>query len=464
MTAGRKEETVSRIKRVQPSMLEGPIWKGLIGFAIPIMLGNLFQQLYNTADTLIVGNLLGKQALAAVASSGNLTHMLVGLLQGTAMGAGILIARHYGARDREQLQLAVHTGLAFALLAGIVLSVIGVLITPQILRWMDTPADVLPESIAYFRMYFMGVWSTFLYNMCTGILRNVGDSRRPLYYLIFSSVLNVVLDLVFIRVFHGGVASAALATVLSQAVSAALCLWQLTHTDEICRVELRKIRIHVPTLKHVIRFGLPSGIQHSVTSFANVVVQTNVNAFGSNAMAGCGPYSKIEGFAFLPVTCFSMGLATFVGQNLGAKQHDRVRQGAKFAIPWAMLMAEIIGVLIWTLSPWLISLFNSDPDVVAYGVRQARVVSLFYPLLTLTHCMAGILRGAGKPTVPMAVMMSIWCVFRVLYITVMVRLIPEITVVFTAYPVTWTISSILLVIYYRKADWIHQLDRLDRKQ
>ena len=455
---------MSRNSEARTSMLEGPIWKGLISFAIPIMLGNLFQQLYNTADTIIVGNLLGKEALAAVSSSGNLTHMLVGLLQGISMGAGILIARYYGARDRERLQLAVHTGLAFALSAGVALSVIGMLVAPQILRWMDTPADVLPNSIAYFRTYFMGVWTTFLYNMCTDILRNVGDSRRPLYYLILSSVLNVVLDLLFIGVFHGGVASAALATVIAQAVSAALCLWQLIHTDEVCRVELRKIRIHWPTLGHVVRFGLPSGIQHSVTSFANVVVQTNINAFGSNAMAGCGAYSKIEGFAFLPVTCFSMGLATFVGQNLGARQHDRVRAGVRFALPWAMLMAECIGLLIWICAPWLISLFHSDPAVVAFGVRYARVVSLFYPLLTLSHCMAGILRGAGKPTVPMAVMMGIWCVFRVLYITVMVRLVPDIAVVFTAYPVTWTISSILFVIYYRKADWIHHFDRLEQSR
>jgi len=455
---------MSRVNRSQPSMLEGPIWKGLIFFALPIMLGNLFQTLYNTVDTLIVGNFIGKEALAAVSSSGNLIHLLVGLLQGTAMGAGILIAKNYGAKDKEKLQLAVHTGLTFALIGGLFLSAVGMVLAPVILRWMGTPEDVLPNSIAYFRMYFAGVWTTFLYNMCTGILRNVGDSRRPLYYLILSSILNVVLDLLFVAVFHWGVASAALATVISQFVSAALCLWQLTHTDEICRVDLRMLGIHLPTLKQVVRFGLPSGIQHSVTSLANVVVQSNINAFGSNAMAGCGSYSKIEGFAFLPVTCFSMGLATFVGQNLGARQYDRVRQGVRFALPWAMLMAEFIGVLIWVGSPWLISLFNSDPDVVAYGVRQARVVSLFYPMLTLSHCMGGVFRGAGKSTVPMLVMMGVWCVFRVLYITVMVYLIPDITVVFTAYPVTWTISSVVFIIYYFKADWIHNFDRLDGKK
>ena len=442
-------------------MLEGPIWKGLISFALPILLGNLFQNLYNTVDTLIVGNFIGKEALAAVSSSGNLIHLLVGLLQGTAMGAGILIAKNYGAEDEENLQLAVHTGLTFSLLGGLALSAIGMVLAPVILRWMGTPADVLPNSVAYFRTYFAGVWTTFFYNMCTGILRNVGDSRHPLYYLILSSVLNVGLDLLFVAVLHWGVASAALATVISQLLSALLCLWQLTHTDEICRVDLRKLGIHLPTLKRVVQFGLPSGVQHSVTSLANVVVQSNINAFGSNAMAGCGSYSKIEGFAFLPVTCFSMGLATFVGQNLGAKQYDRVRRGVKVALPMAMLMAEGIGILIWVGAPWLISLFNSDPAVVAYGVRQARVVSLFYPLLTLSHCMAGVFRGAGKSTVPMSVMMGVWCVFRVLYITVMVAWFRNITVVFTAYPVTWSISSILFLVYYVKADWIHNFDRLD---
>ena len=451
-------------QRSRPSLLEGPIWKGLLFFALPIMVGDLFQILYNTVDALIVGNFIGKEALAAVSSSGNLIHLLVGLLQGTAMGAGILIAKHYGAQDKEGLQLAVHTGLTFALLGGLALSVIGVLLAPVILRWMGTPEDVMPNSVAYFRVYFAGVWTMFLYNMCGGILRNVGDSRRPLYYLILSSVINVALDLLFVAVLHWGVASAALATTISQGVSAALCLWKLTHTDQICRVDLRKLGLHMPTLKKVVRFGLPSGVQHSVTSFANVVVQSNINAFGSNAMAGCGSYSKIEGFAFLPVTCFSMGLATFVGQNLGARQHDRVRQGVRFALPWAMLMAELIGILIWVGAPWLIALFNDDPNVIAYGVRQARVVSLFYPMLTLSHCMGGVFRGAGKSTVPMLVMMGVWCVLRVVYITVMVALIPEISVVFTAYPVTWTISSIIFSIYYLKADWIHNFDRLDGRK
>lgn len=394
----------------QPSMIEGSIGKGLLSFAVPIFLGNLFQQLYNTADTLIVGNFIGKEALAAVSSSGNLIFMLVGFLSGMAMGAGVLISKYYGAGDQEKLQRAIHTDLAFGIAAGLLLTVVGVLLTPHILRWMGTPENVLPQSIAYFRTYFYGSAALFLYNISTGILQAVGDSRHPLYYLITSSLINVSLDLLFVGVFRWGVASAAAATAISQGVSALLCLRRLLRTDDVYRVELRRIRVDWSMLGLIVRFGLPSGVQNSVIGFANVMVQANINAFGDSAMAGCGSYSKIEGFAFLPVTCFSMALATFVGQNLGAKRHDRVKQGARFGVACSMLTAEVIGVIIWLAAPFFIGLFNNDPEVVAFGVRQARIISPFYCLLALNHCMAGILRGAGKATVPMAIMMAIWCV------------------------------------------------------
>lgn len=442
-------------------MIEGSIGRGLLSFAVPIFLGNLFQQLYNTADTLIVGNFIGKEALAAVSSSGNLIFMLVGFLSGMAMGAGVLIAKYYGAGNQKRLQAAIHTDLAFGLAAGLFLTVAGVLITPHILRWMGTPENVLPQSIAYFRTYFLGGVFLFLYNISTGILQAVGDSRHPLHYLIISSITNVVLDLLFVGVFRWGVAAAAAATAISQGLSAVLCLRRLIRTDDIYQVDLRQVRIQWPVLREIIRFGLPSGVQNSVIAFANVMVQTNINAFGDSAMAGCGSYSKIEGFAFLPVTCFSMALATFVGQNLGARHHDRVKQGARFGIACSMLTAEAVGAVIWLGAPFFISLFNNDPEVVAFGVRQARIIAPFYCLLALNHCMAGILRGAGKATVPMGIMMAIWCVVRVIYITVMVAVWNDILVVFTAYPLTWTISSILFVIYYFKADWLHTFDRLD---
>ena len=349
----------------QTSMIEGPIWKGLLSFALPIFLGNLFQQLYNTADTLIVGNFIGKEALAAVSSSGNLIFMLVGFLSGMAMGAGVLISKYFGAKDHQRLTTAVHTALAFGLAAGLLMTVVGVLLTPHILGWMGTPENVLPQSVAYFRTYFYGGVAMFLYNICTGILQAVGDSRHPLYYLILSSLINVSLDLLFVGGLRMGVASAAAATVISQGVSALLCLRRLVRTEEVYRVDLRRVRIDWPMLKLIVRFGLPSGVQNSLIGFANVMVQTNINAFGDSAMAGCGSYSKIEGFAFLPVTCFSMGLATFVSQNLGARQHDRVKQGARFGVLCSVVTAEVIGVAIWLGAPFFIALFNNDPEVVA---------------------------------------------------------------------------------------------------
>ena len=450
--------------KLQQSMTEGPIWKGLIYFAIPIFFGNLFQQLYNTADTLIVGNFLGKEALAAVASSGNLIFMMVGFLHGMAMGAGVLIAKHYGAKDYKKMRTAIHTDIAFCLVAGLALTVVGVLLTPHILRWMGTPENVLPNSIAYFRTYFLGSSASFLYNVCTGILQAVGNSRHPLYYLVISSVVNVVLDILFVGVFHWGVWSAAFATVISQIISAALCVWKLLTTTEEYRVRIREIKADFSVLKQIVKFGLPSGVQNSVIAFANVLVQTNINAFGDSAMAGCGSYSKLEGFAFLPVTCFSMALATFVSQNLGAKQHDRVKRGAKLGIFCSMLIAEIVGGLLFVFAPSLIALFNNDPEVVAFGTMQARVISLFFCLLALNHCMAGVFRGAGKATIPMVVMLASWCLLRVTYITVMVRVFKHIAVVFTAYPLTWYLSGVVFTVYYFKADWIHHFDRLDARQ
>ncbi len=472
MDARKKKQEMSidlkkltfRAARPQQSMTEGPIWKGLLYFAIPIFFGNLFQQLYNTADTLIVGNFLGKEALAAVASSGNLIFMMVGFLHGMAMGAGVLIAKHYGAKDYKKMRTAIHTDIAFALIAGIALTVVGVLLTPHILRWMGTPENVLPNSIAYFRTYFLGSSASFLYNVCTGILQAVGNSRHPLYYLVISSCVNVVLDLLFVGVFHWGVWSAALATVISQVLSAVLCVTKLLTTTEEYRVSIREIRLELPVLKQIVGFGLPSGVQNSVIAFANVLVQTNINAFGDSAMAGCGSYSKLEGFAFLPVTCFSMALATFVSQNLGAKQHDRVKKGAKLGVLCSMAVAETVGIILFTFAPALIGLFNNDPEVVAYGTMQARVIALFFCLLALNHCMAGILRGAGKASIPMMVMLGSWCLLRVTYITVMVKVVGHIAVIFTAYPLTWTVSAIIFLIYYFKADWLHNFDRLDEKK
>lgn len=441
------------------SLTEGSIWKSMLLFALPVFLGNVFQQLYNTFDSWVVGNYLGDNALAAVSSSGSLIFMMIGFFNGVAMGAGVIIARCYGAKDYDSMRRAIHTDVAFGLTAGILLTALGVAFTPTILRWMDTPEDVLPQSISYFRYYFCGAIFTVMYNIMVGILHAVGDSRHPLYYLIFSSFVNVVLDLLFVAVFRWGVGSAAIATTISQGVSALLCFRLLLTTKEPYRVELKKIRYHWDSFKDIVRYGLPSGVQNSVIAMANLVVQTNINSFGKAAMAGCGSYSKIEGFAFLPITCFAQALSTFVGQNLGAQQYGRVKKGVRFAVICSVSMAELIGVASYLLAPQLISIFNDSPEVVAYGAAHMRTICLFYCLLALSHCIAGILRGAGKATVPMFIMLGCWCLLRVTYISIAMQHVNELHTVSMAYPITWFASSVLFIIYFYAADWMHAFDR-----
>ncbi len=441
------------------ALTEGSIWKKLIFFAFPIFLGNVFQQFYNTFDAWCVGNFLGDDALAAVSSSGSLVFMMVGFFNGLAMGAGVIIARYFGAKDYEAMQKAIHTDVAFGLCCGTVLTVLGVVLTPTILRWMATPDDVFPQSVIYFRYYFYGAIFTVMYNIFVGILHAVGDSRHPLYYLIFSSFVNVVLDLLFVGYFHWGIGSAALATTISQGISAILCCWRLLREKAPYQLHIKKIRFHKNSLRQIISYGLPSGIQNSVIAVANLVVQTNINSFGKAAMAGCGSYSKIEGFAFLPITCFAQSLSTFVGQNLGAHKYDRVKKCVVIGILTSTILAELVGVVSWIFAPQLIGIFNRQPDVVDYGTRHMRTICLFYCLLALSHCIAGIMRGAGKATVPMFTMLGCWCILRVTYISVAIRIVNRLETISWAYPITWACSSIIFMIYLLRSDWIHAFDR-----
>lgn len=446
------------------NLTEGSIAKNIIKFAIPMFIGNLFQQLYNVADSLVVGNFLGSDALAAVTSTGSLIFLLVGFFNGTAMGAGVIIARFFGAKDHENVKKAIHTDLAFGILCGAIMTLVGVIFAPQILTLMDTPEDVFVQSVLYIRIYFLGSIAVVLYNACMGIMQAVGDSRHPLYYLIFSSAVNILLDLLFNGVFKLGVEYAALATIISQLLATLMCLWRLTGKSQTYRVELRKIGFDKDLLKQIVGIGLPSGLQNSIISIANVVIQANINAFGSAAMAGCGAYFKIEGFVFLPITCFSMALTTFIGQNLGAKQYDRAKKGAAFGIFCSITLAEVIGILVYFFMPRLILLFNAEADVVNYGILQAHTESLFYFLLAFSHTVAGIMRGAGKSTVPMFVMLGCWCIFRITYVTIITSIIPTIQVVFWAYPITWSLSSVVFLIYLLKADWIHNFDRQEDRR
>ena len=448
------------MQRQQRSLTEGTIWKAMLFFALPVFVGNLFQQLYNTFDAWCVGNFIGDDALAAVSSSGSLIFMMISFFNGVSMGAGVVIARSFGARDHDSLEKSIHTAIAFGLVAGAALTVVGVALTPTILRWMGTPQDVLPQSILYFRWFFAGAIFTVMYNIFVGILHAVGDSRHPLYYLIFSTFVNIALDLLFVAVLGFGVGSAAIATTLSQGVSAFLCFLHLLRTDEPYRVRVRSIRFDGKSLRDIIRYGLPSGVQNSVIALANVVVQSNINSFGKFAMAGCGTYAKVEGFAFLPVTCFTQALSTFVGQNLGAGKHERVKKGVGFGIACSCLLAELIGLVSYFFAPQLIGFFSESQEAIDFGVQHMRTICLFYCLLAFSHCIAGILRGAGKATVPMFTMLVCWCLIRVTYITLAVKAVNELTTVSWAYPITWTLSSTFFLIYFLKADWIHAFDRL----
>ena len=440
-------------------MTTGSPYRHMVGFAVPILVSQIFQQLYNTADTFIVGKFLGTEALAAVSSSGTLIFLMISFFMGTAQGAGVVISRYFGAGDEDKVSRAIHTDIAFGLATGVLLTIVGVLFTPTFLVWMKTDPDVLPQAIEYFRYYFLGALAMIMYNILRGIMNAIGDSRRPLVYLIFSSVINVILDLLFVGVFRWGVWSAAIATVISQGASVALCMVHLLKKGHIYTVELRKIRFHWDMLKEVLHYGLPSGFQNSVISIANVLVQTQINSFGKFATAAYGTHAKIEGFAVLPINSFNMAITTFISQNLGAKQHDRAKKGARFGILCAVTMAELIGVVVYLFAPTLVGAFDATPEVVALGVQQARTMALFYCLLAFSHSVAAVCRGAGRAIIPMFIMLSIWCVGRISYIMAVMHFIGEIGYIYWAYPITWGVSSVIYLIYYLKSDWVHGFDR-----
>lgn len=445
-------------------LTEGSIWKGLLRFAFPLFLGNLFQQLYNLVDSLVVGNFCGNDALAAVSSSGNLCFLMIGFFQGVFTGASVIISQRFGAKDEDGVDVAIHNTVFFAVIMGIALSVLGVLFTPQILRWMGTPENVMPNSVLYFRIYCMGLLGLVLYNTATGIFQALGDSKHPLYYLMIASFVNVVLDLLFVVVFDMGVAGTALATIIGQAVSAVLAMLHLMSGRFIITISLHKIRPKKAVLRKIFGLGIPTGIQNSVIALANVVVQTNINAFGANAMAGCGSYSKIEGFMFIPTMCISLALTTFVGQNLGAGKTERVKKGAVIGMGMAFGMATLFGVFFRIFAPNLLQMFSDNPEVIAIGVAQVTVEGLFYGFCAYSHAVAGILRGAGKTTAPMLVMLIVWCVIRIIYITIMVKFIFDIRIVFTAYPLTWIISSVIYTWLYKKGNWMLGMVEFENKK
>ncbi len=451
--SGSQDDSKPQKMKTTKDMTQGSVKKNILTFAIPILFSQIFQQLYNSADSLIVGNFLGKTSLAAVGSSAALILLMVGFFEGCSSGAGVLIAKFFGAGDKENTSKAIHTNVVFGLISGTILTVLGVLLTPYILGLLNIDEEVLPESIMYFRYYFLGVLAVVMYNNFTGILRAVGDSKRPLIYLIVSSVLNIILDLIFVGWMGLGVEWAAIATTISQTVSAVLCFIQLRRKGTVYRIEFKKLKIDKAIFVKILKYGMPTGIQSSVIAMSNLFVQSQINAFGTDAMAGYAAYAKIEGFGFLPINCISMSISTFIGQNLGAMKYDRAKQGAKFVLIMTPIVAECIGLFIFLLAPYLVAMFNADPSVVEYGTMHCRITTLFFCLLTFSHIVAAILRGSGRAIVPMSIMLVCWCLIRAIYIALVSHYFHDIKLVYWAYPITWTLSTIVFFIYYKVANW-----------
>ena len=441
-------------------LTKGSIAKGLVQFTIPVIFGQILQQLYSIADAWVLGNYADNTAFAAVSSTNSLIFLMIGLFNGTAIGGGVVISRYFGAKDEKGVEMAIHTNVLFGLIASVLVTLAGLFLIPQMIKLMKVPEDVLPQSLLYFRIYFAGSATVILYNVFTSIMRALGDSIHPLYYLAFSSVVNVVLDLLLVAKFHQGVAGAAFATVLSQGLSMLLCLMRMRKSKDYTRISWKKIKWYPQMMKKVIQQGLPAGIQNSVISIGNVVIQTNINAFGEFAMTGAGAHSKIEGFVFIPITSMVLTLPTFISQNLGAKEYDRAKKGALFGILTSVILAEGIGLIVYVFSPQLIHIFAKSEEAVRYGVIQERIMTLFYGLMAFSHSATGVLRGSGRSIVPMVTMLGIWCGVRVLYVPIAIQIVPVFQTICWAYPLTWGLSSIVFLIYLLKSNWLHTYDTM----
>ena len=422
----------------------------LILFALPLLIGNLFQQLYNTVDSIVVGNFVSKTALAAVGSTDNIINTIIGFFSGLATGAGVVISHSFGSGDKKALHRAVHTTITLTFVLSIFFTIAGLLLAPLFLKLMATPEDVLPEASAYLRIYFAGVSGLMIYNMGSGILRAVGDSRRPLYILIVCAVTNIVLDLAFVVYLGAGVEGVAYATIISQWISAILVLVILTKEQSDYRLVWKDLRIDKRTTLSILRIGFPAGLQMAITAFSNVFVQSYINQFGSSCMAGWTTYGKLDKFCLLPIQSLGLSITTFVGQNLGAKKMERARKGTAYAVILSIGAALVLMMPVMAAAPMLATLFTNDPEVIAYGVRFIRLMMPFYVAISFNQILSNALRGAGNSVVPMILMMSSFIVFRQIYLFAISHIYNTITSVALGYPFGWILCSVLLLIYYMK--------------
>ena len=435
-------------------MTEGNIWKLLIVFSIPLILGNLLQQMYNTADSIIVGNFVGSNGLAAVGSGTALINLIIAFSQGAAVGAGVIVSQSLGARDKQKTKLAVHTAMCIAIILGMIMSAIGVIFSRDLLVWMKTPSEVLDDSVLYLQIYCGGLIFNIIYNMATGILNAAGNSKRPLIYLAIASVTNIILDLVFIKELKWGVKGAAIATDISQALSCVLAVGYLLRVNSDYKLIIKELKIHGNTAKQIIRVGLPTAIQNMVISFSNVLVQSSVNSYGATAMAGYAAYLKIDGFNILPVLSISMAVTTFTGQNVGAKKPDRIKKGMWNALIMGVIYTVIIGVVLLLTSHTVLGLFTKDNEVITYGQLAMKYFCPFYFLLGILNILAGTVRGAGKGVPPMLILLFSMCIFRILWIKIALPFYSTIDGVFILYPISWVVGMVLMIIYTKFGKWL----------
>lgn len=435
-------------------MTEGSVVKNILFFSVPLILVNLLQQLYNTVDSIIVGNYVGSNALAAIGSSTSLVYLLIAFSQGVSVGAGVVISQRLGQRNKKGVQISVHTALALAGILGIILTVGGILFSKEILLWMNTPEEVLTDAVTYLRLYSAGMVFNVIYNMAAGILNAAGNSRRSLGYLAIASVTNLILDLVFIVGMKMGIAGAAIATNIGQMISCLLAIWFLVRTQTDYKVYLNKIKIHKSTAGLIIKIGLPTGFQNMVISLSNILVQSSVNSFGANAIAGFGAYMKVDGFNVLPVTSFGMAATTFVGQNFGAGKTERVKRGMWMTLGIGILYTITTGILLLIFSETIMHLFSNDPAVIAYGQQAMHFFCPFYWVLSILHALSGTVRGTGKSIPPMVVLLISLCFFRVLWVQFVMPNIASIEGIFMLYPISWAIGSGLMILYTWKGQWL----------
>ena len=437
-------------QKLTVDITEGVIWKQLLLFAFPLLASNILQQLYNTVDSAIVGKFINAEALAAVGSTGSLTGMIIGLFMGIATGAGVVIAQYYGARDVDNLQDSIHTAMALSIISSLILMVLGTLSTPMLLRIMKSPADVIDMSIEYLQVYFIGIFPSMVYNIGAGILRAVGDSKRPLYYLLIGCIINICLDLVFINIFHWGVAGAAWATNIAQTVSAVLVMLNLMKSTDIYNVQLRKIRVHVHMIKRIVIIGVPAGLQAVVISLSNVIIQSRINMFGSSAMAAASAMSKIDGFLYMMINAFGLAITTFVGQNIGAGKYDRVKKSVKTCMFMVIGFGAVLSCILTLNGRLLFGIFTDSEDILFYGKKMMYLILPLYPILSFNEVLSGAVRGMGKSIVPMMISLLGMCVFRTIWIATVTTVWNDIIAVYICYPITWSITGIAFIIYYTK--------------